>query len=136
MAPPNVLDLLVQLPGNFGDPQGMRCKAAQLDQLAVRLDSLDRGLGAAVHDTTHYQGPAAEDFRRTMQARHQDMALLLGRLHAVRERLLRGAAVMQTVEDEVDGIRRRIKRDVDVLGDDAVRLVHDAQQLVRDLSNL
>ena len=136
MAPPNVLDLLVQLPGNFGDPQGMRAKAHQLDQLAGRLVMVDAAVATAAHNAVHYQGPAADDFHRTMQARHQEMTALLNRVHTVRERILRGAAVMQGVEDEINGIRARIKRDADTLGDDAGRLVHAAQQLARDLGNL
>lgn len=136
MASPNLLDLLVQLPGNFGDPQGMRSKAAQLGRIACQVGGIDRGLDAGVRDTIHYQGPAAEEFHRTMQARHEEMTLLVGRVQAVRERLLRGASVMQAAEDEVDGIRRRIKRDIDILGDDAGRIIHDAQTLVHDLTNL
>ena len=136
MAPPNVLDFLVQLPANLGDPQGMRAKARQLDHLAERLVKVDVAVATAAHDAVHYQGPAADDFHRTMQARHQEMTALLHRVHAVRERILRAAAVMQGIEDEVNGIRARLKRDADTLGEDAGRLVQGAQQLVRDLGRL
>jgi len=131
-----VLDLLVQLPGNFGDPGAMRAKAGHLEQIAFRIVGVDVAVANSARDAIHYAGPAADDFHRTIEARHLELAALLNRVHRVRERLLRAATVMQGVEDEVDSIRARIKRDADTLGRDAGRLVDGAQQLVRDLGNL
>lgn len=130
------MDLLLQLPGNAGDPQGMRVKAAQLERLCGRVEQLDRDVAAAVDGANQYRGPAADELRRTMRARHEEMQQVVGRIHRVRERLARAASVMQSVDDDVEAIRRRIKRDVDILGSDAGRLVKDAQEMARHLGRL
>ncbi|MGI8609635.1 MAG: hypothetical protein ACR2MY_10485 [Candidatus Dormibacteria bacterium] len=136
MASPNLIDLLPQLPGNFGDVQGMKLKAAQLAGVAGRLEAMDRALVRAAAATTGYQGPAAGDFRAAIETRHEQSQRVVGRLAAATQRLNRAASIIDHVGDEVNAIRRRIERDAATLGADADRLVRDAQQLAGGLGRL
>lgn len=130
------LGLLLQLPGNVGDTQGMRRKAGQLDCIAGNLTDIERAIATNVDGTAHYQGPYADQFRDTMRERRARLVDLVQRVGACRQRLARAAAVTDSVADEVNGIRRRIERDATMLDTRAEQLVRDAQDLVEGLRHL
>lgn len=136
MASPALLDPWSRLPASFGDPQGMRLKALQLEGIAWRLGEIDRSVARAVASAAGYRGPAADEFRAAMQARHRQFQRVIGRLLDARQRLARAASVVDSVESEVTVLRRRLQDGVTAAGADAVRLAGEAERMAAELRGL